>query len=115
MWTESEKYKLLGKTNCTLITINTVSKYTRVVTLPVPHLSPHAALARRQLVGSVRAGAVRAHVGAEPIGQPLGLDGQPELLFNDGREVGEVVQGESAGRGKAGNQGGAADVSQGRT
>lgn len=66
------------------------------------------------LRGSVRAGAgaVGAHVDAEPVGQPLGLDGQPQLLFHDGCEIGEVVQGERARRGEAGHQGGAADVSQ---
>lgn len=66
------------------------------------------------LVGPVRAGAgpVGAHVDAEPAGQPLGLDGEPQLLLHDGREVGEVVQGERARRGQAGHQGGAADVGQ---
>lgn len=81
---------------------------------PVAHLSPDARPAGGLLGATVRAGAgsVGAHVHAEPVGQPLGLDGQPQLLFHDGREVGEVVQGERARRGQAGHQGGAADVSQ---
>lgn len=55
------------------------------------------------LGGAVRAGAgaaVGAHVG------------EPQLLLDDGREVGEVVQGERPRRGQAGDEGGAADVSQ---
>lgn len=81
-------------------------------------LSTHLSLVSRSaggsLVGPVRAGAgpVGAHVDAEPAGQPLGLDGEPQLLLHDGREVGEVVQGERARRGQAGHQGGAADVGQ---
>lgn len=38
------------------------------------------------------AGSVRAHVGAEPAGEALALDGQTQLLLHDGGEVGEVVQ-----------------------
>lgn len=77
-----------------------------------PHLSLDSRSAGLVLRGSIRAVVVGAHVGAEPVGQPLGLDGQTQLLFHDGREVGEVVQGERARRGEAGHQGGAADVSQ---
>lgn len=79
-----------------------------------PHLSFGSGSTGEVLGRAVRAGAgsVGAHVGAEPVGQPLVLDGQPQLLFHDGREVGEIVQGECAGWGQAGNQSGAADVSQ---
>lgn len=81
---------------------------------PPPHLSLRSRSTCEMLGGTVRAGAgtVGAHVGTEPVGQSLVLDGQPQLLFHDGREVGEVVQGERARRGQAGHQGGAADVSQ---
>lgn len=81
---------------------------------PAPHLSLASLLGGGVLVGAVRAGAgaaVGAHVG-EPVGQPLVLDGQPQLLLDDGREVGEVVQGERPRRRQAGDEGGAADVSQ---
>lgn len=81
---------------------------------PAPHLSLASQLGDGVLGGAVRAGAgaaVGAHVG-EPVGQPLVLDGQPQLLLDDGREVGEVVQGERPRRGQAGDEGGAADVSQ---
>lgn len=81
-------------------------------------LAPHLSLASQHgsevLEGTVRAGAgaVRAHVSTEATEQPLVLDGQPQLLFHDGGEVGEVVQGERARRGQAGYEGRAADVSQ---
>lgn len=78
------------------------------------HLSLAPGATERLLGASVRAGAgtVGAHVCAEAVGQALGLDGESQLLFHDGCEVGEVVQGECAGRGEARHQGGAADVSQ---
>lgn len=87
---------------------------TRETTSPPPHLHLDFRPTKEALGGTVRAGAgaVGAHVSAEPLGQPLVLDGQAQLLFHDGREVGEVVQGERARRGRAGHQGGAADVSQ---
>lgn len=80
----------------------------------VSHLSFDSGLRAELLEASVGAGAgaVRADVGAEPVGQPLGLDGETQLLFHDGCEVSEVVQGERARRGEAGHQGRAADVSQ---
>lgn len=82
--------------------------------LPAPHLSLASLLGGRVLGGPVRTGAgaaVGTDVG-EPVGQPLVLDGQPQLLLDDGREVGEVVQGERPRRGQTGDEGGAADVSQ---
>lgn len=89
-------------------------KVTTCCSSPPPHLSPASRPAGEVLVGSVWAGAgtVWAHVGAEPVGQPLVLDGEAQLLFHDRCEVGEVVQGERARRGQAGDHGGAADVSQ---
>lgn len=85
--------------------------------LSSPHLSLEPGPAQGSLVGPVRAGAgpVGADVGAQPVGQALGLDGQTQLLFHEGREAGEVVQRERARRGEAGHQGRAADVGQRRT
>lgn len=79
-----------------------------------PHLSPAARLSSQGFERTVRAGAgpIGTQVDAEPAGQPLVLDGQPQLLFHNGGKVGEVAEGESDRWGQTGHQSRAADISQ---
>lgn len=56
-------------------------------------------------MGGGGAGAVGAGVHTEPAGQSLAMDDLTELLFHDGGEVGEVLQGEGSWGGQAGDQG----------